>query len=419
MHEAKRRETELGIKSSVPQTSPAKLLTTQRQPQLGIQQQQQRIILPQHPLPQQILMQQVASPMTSSQHSTNQHLVDKQQVMTSYASTNQGSVLINSPMTSQLVSTNERQQYIIASTQSPIYTVSTSQANSKQELIFATASNNELIHQQTSFETSQHGGEDINVSVAQMISQGQLNPRSQQAIIQHDHQIPISSAQNVSSDSSPLGGLVQIEVPLPLPEEALANEVAFEAEDVIDEDHDASNLQFVDDNVRIDPNTVYSTANLQDETTIEQEQNIHLPFPQSLSEMQSSVHFEPSHHESFEPPEQLLDEDMDDNIEQETFLPNDGASNINNVEMYASENETGDLNDSLEDTTEEDFHSNDESEREMKSKESAPTPTRSTLPGMIVPSGLMSLSSAANIFRAESISSKSSSRLVFLNYINI
>ena len=373
--------------------------------------QQQRIILPQHPLPQQILMQQVASPMTSLQHSTNQVPSYKQDVITSYVSTNQGAVFSNQPMTSQIVSTNGMQQYIISSTQSPIYTVSTSQANPRQELIYATAGNNELMQQQTGFETRQHGAAD-NVSVAQMISQGQLNPSSHQVISQHGHQLQLSRASNVSSVSSPLAGLVQIEVPLPLPEEALANEVAFEAEEDVKEEQADSNLHFVDENIGIDPNIVYSTANLQDETNIQQEQIIHLPFPQSLSDMQSSVHFEPSHHESFEPPEQLLDEDMDDNLEQETFLPNEEATNIENVEMYASENETGDVNEPMEDNNQEDYHSNDEGDREMKTRESLPTPTRSTLPGMIIPSGLMSLSSAANIFRAESISSKSSSRLV-------
>jgi hypothetical protein len=52
----------------------------------------------------------------------------------------------------------------------------------------------------------------------------------------------------------------------------------------------------------------------------------------------------------------------------------------------------------------------DYEEIESKIKDSLRTPTRAGLPGMIVPTGLMSLSSAANIFRPESLSSKNSSR---------
>ena len=419
-----------------------------------MQQQQQRIILPQHPLPQQILMQQVTSQVSTNhelQNRSNQEVflqhqpmisqnVLSQQPLTSELSTNQGLVYTMASTNQNAVfsdsTTNQNAAFSGSSTKQEIgYTISTSP---NQNMMYATAANKseELIMQPQQYNLISTNHQQMNNQQPQahLISQAQINPNliADDQLSAADHGVVYTSQVEQGPSNE---GLVQIEVSLP--DMTLHHEGVLGDVDEVVSSEDSSAIVGLPQNELVDNSALEASSlssisepmlAISSNTSTFSHQTIQLPCSQTLSHSQSFVsQFEPGpHHESFAPPEQLLDDDVDEsyegvgenslqieNMSGDLRMQNDQENeslneyhNEENDDINRSPSEKVDQ-DSYESAEEQDYKEDLEA---PKTRESLPTPTRSALPGMIVPSGLMSLSSAANIFRAESMSSKSSSR---------
>lgn len=399
-------------------------------------------------------MQQVTSQVSASQELQSQsnqegflqqqpmisHNILAQQPLTSELSTHQGLVYTMASTNQNAVfsdsTTNKNAAFSGSSTKQDIgYTISTSP---NQNVMYATAANKgeEVIMQPQQYNLISTNHQQMNNQQPQadLISKAQINPNliADDQLSAADHGVVYTSQIEQGPSNE---GLVQIEVSLP--DMTFHHEGVLGDVDEVVSSEDSSTIVGLPQNEVVD-NSAFEASSLSSisepmlaispNTSAFSHQTIQLPCSQTLSHSQSFVsQFEPGpHHESFAPPEQLLDDDIDESYEvvgdnslQVENMTGDFDMQNDQENESLSESHTEDNNDvnrSASDKEDQDVYESaeepeyKEDSEATKTRESLPTPTRSALPGMIVPSGLMSLSSAANIFRAESMSSKSSSR---------
>ena len=440
------------------------------------QQTQQIIRLPQHPLPQQILMQQVAgssqptllAPPPSSTSNIQTVLPQQQQQQTTFfPSTNisqaiggggqaaaaiasavqiqqqqavdilpsyggNGVVIDGTAITNTQVQQNLEQQ--TTTTLSQLVSAMPSSSSSQDQPLLPPSGQ---LHQEQTVNYTRHNQEDLLLTsnIGGTTSNATQFLQKSSSMVAFEESVVVASSNSSTSLQDQQGGGGWIKEPI-FDVDHTADGTAAVALHIDEDNLTAANDQLLQQ-------TVEDSAPLLEELESSVDEVKHLADMHHFHTNSALNHFEVAAHESLEPPEQLLDEEIEPLEEEEAIASNfesmvnenfsssipiqenepqrntndnfeDVNENVDNscIEKGSHEPEDGETSHvPHEELDEENNEDNREDEEAREEKESnLPTPTRAVLPGMIMPSGLMSLSSAANIFRTESMSSKNSSR---------